>query len=218
MAVGLIAADSKPAMVVQSVQTEDVNAYVAALAKMNARIKTVAGIDTLRHTWVGDQAGESSHGIFVVSSFESAAAAASVTDKIEQDIEIKALREQLKSIRKLGPSWLYKALRNDGIYPGGAVFNTSINCSDEDAYIKALDDLKTIFDNAGFKDAKLNLYRIVAGRSESTHLVVISLPSKVRVGELMDAIVDKPIMKDWNVAAAKIRTTVRNGTYYEITK
>ncbi|HET7537540.1 MAG TPA: hypothetical protein VFJ90_13865 [Candidatus Didemnitutus sp.] len=218
MAVGLIAADTKPAMVVQVVETDQVDAYVDALAKINARIKAVAGVDTLRHTWVGDQAGESSHGVFVVSSYESAAAAAALTTKMNQDAELPGMVAALKSIRKLGPSFLYKAVRFEGLYPGGAVFNTSINCTDEDAYVKALDGLKAIFDTNGFKDAKVNLYRIVAGRSESTHLVVICLPNTVRVAELLDAISDKMIIKDWQAAAAKIRTTIRNGTYHEITK
>jgi hypothetical protein len=218
MTVGSLFADTKPAMVVQAVTTDDVDAYVAALTKINAAVKAKTGIEKLRHTWQGDFAGENSHGIFVVSSFASASAVAEVADKMKDDPDTKALLAQLKGMRKLGPSWLYKSIRNEGMYEGGAVFNTSIVSTDEDAYAKALDGLKAIFDANGFKDAKVNLWRVVAGRSESTHLVVISLPSSVRVGELLDTITDKALLKDWNVTAAKIRTTIRNGTYHEITK
>ena len=218
MTVGSLFADTKPAFVVQVVSTDDADAYATALIKLNAAIKAKTGVEKLRHTWVGDLAGENSHGIFVVSAYESAAATAQIADKLNGDPDHSALQAQLKTMRKLGPSWLYKGVRNEGLYEGGAVFNTSITCTDEDAYAKALDGLKAIFDANGFKDAKVNLWRIIAGRKDSTHLVVISLASSTRVGELLDAISDKALLKEWNVGAAKIRTTVQNGTYHEITK
>lgn len=218
MAVGSLFADTKPALVVQVVTTEDQDAYVAAITKINGLIKDKSGLERLRHVWIGDFAGDNSHGVFVVSQFASAAAAAQLKEKLKDDADIKAILAQLKSTRHLGPSYLYKGVRNDGVYDGGAIFNTSIVCSDEDAYVKALDSLKAIFDANGFKDARLNLWRITAGRTTSTHLVVIAFPSEIRVAELLDALADKALLKDWYVSAAKIRTTVHNGTYHEITK
>lgn len=211
-------ADTKPALVVQVVSTEDSDGYVAAITKINAVVKAKTGIERLRHVWVGDFAGDNAHGIFVVSEFASAAATAQVADKLKDDADLKPLLAQLKGMRHLGPSFLYKAIRHEGGYEGGAVFNTSLVCTDEDAYVKALDELKAIFDANGFKDAKVNLWRLVAGRSTTTHLVVIALPSAARVGELLDSITDQALLKEWNVGAAKIRTTVHNGTYHEITK
>ena len=153
-----------------------------------------------------------------MSTYDSAAAGAAVKTKINQDAEMNALLKKLDEIRKLGPAYLFKAIRWEGLYPGGAVFNTDISTTDEAAYMKALDGLKAIFDARGFKDAKLNLLRVASGRENSTHLVVICFPNETRVAELIDTITDTDAMKDWNVAAAKIRTTVHNGTYHEITK
>ena len=218
MAVGSLFADTKPAMVVQVVSTEDSAAYVAMIAKINTVIKAKTGVERLRHVWTGDFAGDNSHGVFIVSQFASAAAEVQLQEKLKDDPELKVLLDQLKGMRHLGASYLYKSVRNEGGYEGGAVFNTSIVCTDEDAYVKALDGLKAIFDANGFKDARVNLWRIVSGRTTSTHLVVISLPSQTRVGELLDALSDQALLKDWNVGAAKIRTTVHNGSYHEITK
>jgi uncharacterized protein YbaA (DUF1428 family) len=218
MAVGSLKADTKPAMVVQVVTTDDPEAYSTALAKANTLIKAKAGFDRLRHVWVGDLAGENANVVFAVSQFPSAAAVEQLNAKLKDDPEIKAFLADLKAIRHLGPAFLYKAVRYEGTYEGGAVFNTSIACTDEDAYVKALDGLKAIFEANGFKDARVNLWRLAAGRTTSTHLVVIALPTRVRVGELLDAISDQGLLKEWNVEAAKIRTTVRNGTYHEITK
>ncbi len=218
MTFGSLFADTKPALVVQVVTTQDQDAYVAAISKINALVKDKTGLERIRHVWVGDFAGDNSHGIFVVSQFASAAAEAQFTAKLKDDAEIKGVMAQLKSMRHLGPSYLYKGVRNDGMYDGGAVFNTSIVCTDEDAYVKALDGLKAIFDANGFKDSKINLWRIAGGRTTATHLVVIAFPSETRVAELIDAINDKALLKEWNVGAAKIRTTVYNGTYHEITK
>ena len=218
MAVGSLLADATPALVVQKVDAKDTEAYVAMITKINALVKARLGIEHYRHVWEGDFAGENSHGIFVVTSFPSVAAAYQSADKLKNYPEMDELLKQLKDMRHLGSSVLYKAVRNDGVYEGGAVYNTNISCSDEAAYLKALDGLKAIMDANGFKDVKVNLYRVVAGRSTSTHLVVISLPTEMRVGELLDAIVDQALLKDWNEMAAKIRTVVGNGTYHEITK
>jgi len=218
MAVGTLLADTKPALVVQVVQTDDSDAYVDAITKVNALVKARTGIERLRHVWMGDFAGDDSHGIFVVSEFPSAAAIYTTQDKLKDYPEMDALLTRLKGLRHLGASYLYKAVRYDGSYEGGAVFNTTIKCSDEAAYLKALDGLKAILVANGFKDAKVNLWRMVSGRTESTHLVVIALPTDARVGELWDSLTDKELLADWYVAAAKLRTSLHNGSYREITK
>jgi uncharacterized protein (DUF1330 family) len=218
MAVGTLLADTAPAFVVQVVQTDDSDAYVQAITKVNALVKARTGIEKLRHVWMGDFAGENSHGIFVVSEFPSAAAVYTTQDKLKDYPEMDALLARLKGLRHLGSSYIYKAVRYEGNYEGGAVFNTSIKCTDEAAYLKALDGLKAILVANGFKDAKVNLWRIASGMTESTHLVVIAFPSQTRVGELWDSLTDKNLLADWYVGAAKVRTSLQNGSYNEITK
>jgi hypothetical protein len=218
LAVGSLLADPVPVLTVQQVDAKDTEAYVAMIAKINALVKARIGVEHYRHVWEGDFAGDSSHAVFVVTSYPSAADIYRIGDKLKNYPEMDVLLEQLKDTRHLGPSELYKAVRNDGVYEGGAVFNTSVAVTDEDAYLKALDELKAIFDANGFKDSKINLYREISGRTSSTHLVVIALPSQARVAELLDALSDKALLKDWYVTAAKVRTSLANGTYHEITK
>jgi hypothetical protein len=148
---------ANPVMVVQAIQTEKTDEYLALLAKANLQIESVTGLKQLRHAWTGDFAGQDAHGLVVVSAM----------------------------IRKRGPQYLMKAQRWEGLYEGGAVFNTSVNVTDEAAYLKALDGLKAIFDANGFKDAKLNLLRVAAGREDATHIVVICFPNQMRVAELI---------------------------------
>jgi len=138
MAVGSLLAEPKTAMVVQVVSTEDSEGYNTKITAINAMIKAKTSYERLRRVWVGDLAGENSQGVFVVSVFPSAAAAGQFQDKLKDDAEVKAMIAELKSIRKLGPTYLYKAVRTDGMYDGGAVFNTSINCSDEDGYAQCV--------------------------------------------------------------------------------
>jgi hypothetical protein len=216
--VGSLFAESQPAMVVQVVTTENVDAYATKLVKANELVKAKAGYEKLRHLWVGDLAGENTQNVYVVSVYPSAAAANALQEKLNGDAEVDAFLAELKPIRQLGAAYLYKGVHLEGVYDGGAVFNTSINCTDEAAYVKALGDLRKIFDTAGFKDAHMSLWRAAAGRTTATHLVVISLPTQTRLGEMIDAINDTPMMREWNAAAAKIRTTVQNGSYHEITK
>jgi hypothetical protein len=218
MAAGSLLAEPAPALVVQEVDAQDTDAYVAMIAKINALVKARTGIEHYRHVWEGDFAGDNAHRLFVVSSYSSAADIYQLGDKLKNYPEMDVLLAQLKGTRHLGSEVLYKAARSDGVYEGGAVYNTSVICTDEAAYLKLLDDLKGIYDANGFKDAKINLYRVAAGRTKATHLVVISLPSELRVAQLLDATPDKALLKDWSGLAAKVRTVIANGTYHEITK
>jgi hypothetical protein len=225
MAAGSLFADAAPAapaanpvLVVQEVQTKNTDAYVAMIAKINALVKARIGVDTYRHVWEGDFAGSSSHALFVVSAFASAAELYQDQAKLKNYPEMDVLLAQLQDQRHLGASVLYKGIRNEGVYDGGVVYNTGVTCGNEPAYLKALDGLKAIIDASGFKDAKLNLYRAIAGREKETHLVVIAFPTPVRLGEFLDAIHDKGLLVQWNADAAQIRTVVANGTYHEITK
>ena len=218
MAAAMLRADPSPAMVVQVVRTNSTDAYVAAIAKINGLVKARTGIEKYRHVWEGDFAGENSHVLFVVTEYPSAAAIYQTADKLKDYPQVDTILAELKDLRHLGPSYAFKAVRYEGSYEGGAVFNTNVAVTDEPAYLKALDGLKAILDANGFKDAKVNLWRVVSGRTQSTHLVVIAFPTQLRVGELWDAISDKGILNDWNAGAAKIRTSLSNGSYHEITK
>lgn len=213
-----VRADTKPTMVVQVVQTEDGDAYAALLAQANTLVKARAGIDKLRHLWIGYYAGPNTRAYVVVSEFPSAAAIANLAEKMKNYPEMDVVMGKFKTVRKLGNSYLYKAVRYEGGYDGGAVFNTSLKVTDEAGYLKALDGLRAILDANGFKDAKLNLWRIISGRTESTHLVVIALPSQLRVDELLDTINDNNLLAEWNVGASKFRTSLSNATWHEITK
>lgn len=218
MAVSTLLADANPVLVVQEVGAKDTEAYVAMIAKINALVKARIGVEHFRHVWEGDFAGANSHALFVVSTFASAAEMYQDQDKLKNYPEMDVLLAQLKDQRHLGPSELYKGIRNEGVYEGGAVLDTDIALTDEPAYLKALDGLRAILDANNFKDVKINLYRGIAGREKATHLVVISVASGVRLGELLDAIHDKGILNEWNAEAAKIRASLSNGTYHEITK
>jgi len=218
LGVGSSFAEPKPVIELQVVDTNNADAYVALMTKASALSKARAGVDVLRRVWVADVAGENSHKLLVVTEFPSLAAEYQLQKEAKNYPETAPLSEQLKEIRRLGPSCLCRAVRTDGLYPGGACFAISVNCGNEEAYVTALNGAKLIFDANGFKDVRLNLWRIVAGGTTATHVLVFSLNSQVRLGEFIDNIWDNVLLKDWFVEAAKIRTVVQTGIYHEISK
>lgn len=218
LGVGPSFADPKPVIELQVVETNNADAYVALMAKASELSKVRAGADIVRRVWVADVAGENSHKLLAVTVFPSLANEYQLQQEAKSYPEMNPLLEQLKEIRRLGPSFLCKAVRADGLYAGGAFFTVSMNCGNEESYVKALDDAKLIFEANGFKDVRMNLWRFVAGGTTATHLLVFSLPSQVRLGEFIDTIYDKALLKDWLIAAAKVRTVVQTGIYHEISK
>src|SRR6185369_3960432 len=109
-------------------------------------------------------------------------------------------------------------VRFDGSHPKNSVYTTIATLQDEAAYLAALNQLRSIFDQGGFKDAKINVYRVIAGRTNHTHRISIGLPSQERLAALLDFTATDSKAGEWIAAQAKNRTVVANMTAQEITK
>jgi hypothetical protein len=112
---------------------------------------------------------------------------------------------------------MLKAVRFDGGYPGEWLFITDVLVKDEAAYAKSIDELRGLLDGHGLKDAKINVFRVVAGRSNHTHEVVISTPAHERVAALIDA-TGEPWFGEWAAGVTANRTVVSNAVLHEISK
>jgi len=110
-----------------------------------------------------------------------------------------------------------KAVRFDGGYPAEWLFITDVQVKDEAAYAKSIDELRGLFDSHGLKDAKINVFRVVAGRSSHSHEVVISCPTHERVAAVVDGTME-PWFGEWAAGVADNRTVVSNGIFHEISK
>ena len=217
----LQAADSKPTtrvIAIQEVETDDATGYAAWLAKSNDVIKAKLGIDNFYHVFVTSYDGRRSGTVRSVTAAESAAAFAKISAALQDDPALRDIRDHVRGIRKLGSRVLYFAARYDGTYPGSYVFTTLATVSDEAGYLKALDGLRAMFDANGFQDAKINAFRVMAGRTSHTHRVSISLPSNERLAAFLDFAATSASMAEWQAGAAKVRTVVSNFTAHDITK
>ena len=105
---------------------------------------------------------------------------------------------------------------------GGTALNTMkttlVTVTDEPGYVNALNQLRSLFDRAGMQDAKINFYRVLAGRTNHSHRVTINTPSQERLAALLDWVGTDPQMAEWLASSAKFRTVVSNSTAREITK
>jgi hypothetical protein len=72
----------------------------------------------------------------------------------------------IAAIPKIGPSIVLQAVHAEGVYDGEWLLVTDAQVKDEAAHMKALGDLRALFDSHGLKDIRINAYRVVAGRSD----------------------------------------------------
>jgi hypothetical protein len=215
------AADSKTiarVISVQDVETDDPTGYNTWIGKMNEVAKAKLGIDNVYHVFVSTFDGERTASVRTVVSAESVAALTKIAAALENDPAIEENRAHLRGIRKFGARVLYQAVRFDGLTKNSYLFNTLAVVSDEAGYLKALDGLRTILDNGGFQDAKINAYRVLAGRSNHTHRIGISSPNPERFAALLDFLATDSQTAEWLASTAKYRTVVSNSTIHEITK
>jgi hypothetical protein len=206
-----------PVIFVQAVTTEDPSGYATWVAKANEDFKAAGGPDRYTHVYQGVVAGEESGMVFAVRVADSAVAIAKNAEAIMKMPERHEIGDHLAAIRKLGPSFMLQAVYSEGGYEGEWLFITDSQVKDEAAYVKALGELRGLFDGHGLKDIKINVYRVIAGRSNHSHEVVISAPTEERNAAVLDSM-SAPWMRDWLAGLANMRTVVANGIYHEISK
>ena len=222
LAAGLLqAADSKPVarvMVTSDIETDDPASYAAWQSQENAIIKAKLGIETHFHVFVTAFDGVKSGTVRGVYTAESMAALAKINAFVASDPALREIGERFRAIRKFGPRVLSQGIRFDGTYPGSYVYTTTMRVTDEAAYLKALDGLRALFDAKGFLDAKINAYRVLAGRTNYSHRVSIGVPTNDRLAALLDLLGTDAQLSVWLADVAKYRTVVTSTTAHDITK
>lgn len=204
-----------PVITIQEVETDSPEDYAMWIAKSNKAIYDNFHLENYTKVFVGQAAGEDSGKVFAVQTAESFSKFAENAQAFEKDPALLKLRSGMNQVRSLGQQTQLRAVRWDGRASSSAVYNTRAVVSDETAYLKALDGLRSLFDSHDLTDVKINCYRVVAGRTDYTHLISLNCSSPERRAALMDAI-NEPWAQDWIASAAKHRTVVSNGTYREL--
>lgn len=215
------AADSKPVARVMSIvdiETDDPAGYAAWLAKTNDVAKAQLGIDNYLRVYQSVFDGKGTSRVRAVTSAATVADLMKNAAVIEGDPEARENRDRLRAIRKQGPRVLYQAIRYDGPVKNSWTYTTLANVTDEAGYLKALDQLRSIFDGIGMKDAKISAYRVLAGRTDHTHRITISAASAEQIAKSLDLAATHPQLAEWLANAAKYRTVVANIMSREITK
>ena len=216
------AADSRTVarvIAVQVVETDDPGGYATWAAETNEFAKAKFGIDTYCHVFISTFDGAKTNRVLSVLAADSVAALMKNATAVEDDPALERSRDHLHSRNfKFDARVLYQGLRYDGTYKGAWSFVTLASVSDEDGYLKALDQLRALYDSHGFQDAKINAYRVLVGRKDHSHRVTVVLPSAERLAAYLDFVSVDPQVADWIRSAAKCRTVVSNYTSREITK
>lgn len=215
-------AESKPVarvIAVLDIETDDPGAYATWIKHYNEAAKAKLNIDPYLRVYQSGFDGRTTGRVRTVSSAASVAELMKNSQLLENDPAILENQTHLRAIRQIGARVLYQALRFDGPSPKGANnYNTLAVIPDEAAYLAAIVELREIFDAVGLKDAKIGVYRVLAGRTDHTHRITISTPSRDHLGAFLDLAASNPQLVAWLASTAKLRTVVANSTSREITK
>ncbi len=215
------AADMKPiprVISIVDIETDDPKGYAAWIAQYNVAAKAKLGIDNYLRVYQSTFDGRQSGMVRAVAAGKSVAELVKNSEALENDLAIVQNRDHLRTIRKIGARVLYQAVRYDGSDPGGSLYSTLAVVNDEAGYLQALDKLRAVLDSNGFKDAKINAYRVLAGRTDHSHRINVGVPSAERLGAMLDLIANNAAVAEWLAASAKFRTVVSNATVRDITK
>jgi hypothetical protein len=76
--------------------------------------------------------------------------------------------------------------------------------------------LRTLFDDHKFADVRINVFRVISGRSNYTHLISFNVSSEIRLAALLDAIASEEWAGEWFANSSSFHSVVDNGTFHEI--
>jgi hypothetical protein len=206
-----------PAIYISEVETNSPEDYAVWVAQGNKAIYDKIHVENYTKVFVGQAAGEDSGKVYAVQTADSFAKLQDNGALFESDPAIQKIQTQMAQVRKLGNRTALKAVRFEGRNATSFNFNTKAVLSDEGAYLKALDGLRSLYDAHGLKDVKINCYRVSAGKSDYTHLISLNCPTAESRAAMMDAM-SEPWGQEWIASVGKIRTVVRNGMYKEVTR
>ena len=181
-------------------------------------MKAKLGIDTYQHVYVSNFDGAKTASVRLVTVADSASTLVKNNAVLTGNVDIVNIANRLRTISKQGARVLSQCVRFDGSYPGSYVYSTLLTTTDEAGYLKSLDGLRAIYDAKGFKDAKINAYRVLAGRTNYTHRVSIAVPTNERLAAMLDFLASDSDLKAWLADAAKYRTVLSNTTAHDLSK
>jgi hypothetical protein len=217
----LLAADATPInRVIASleIETDDPTGYAHWIAEGNKIAKEKIGVDkyqqVLQAVYEGDKGNKR---LWVVRSAESVAQLTKQSAALANDPARLKLYDHFNLIRKSHGMVLYQGLRYERTTPNGHSLVTRMNVSDEAAYVAAAEELRALYDKAGFKDVTLSIYRVIAGRTGFSHVAVLTASSAERLAEFMDAAQRDTAVREWLAKSGKFRTVVSNLTHKNIT-
>lgn len=217
----LVGADATPInRVIASleIETEDPTGYAHWIAEGNKAAKEKLGVDRYQQVLQAVYDGEkTATRLWVVRSAESFAQLTKYSAALADDPLRQRNLDHMRLIRSTHGMVLYQGLRYEKGVPNGHALITRMVVTDEAAYVTGAQELRAIYDKAGFKDVTMSIYRVVAGRTTFTHLTSLTAPSAERLAEFLDAIQRNPEARDWLNRAAKFRTVVSNVTHKNIT-
>lgn len=206
-----------PAIRIEHVQLADAAAYVSAVTEINVAMKTRHGVPLFLRIYAGDVTGESPAPFFVLSPAGSFVQLQQNTDAFAADVALAESRARMLAAGSPVARSLLKCVRFDGTHAPGWLFNTDAVVVDEAGFLGAVAELRARFDELDLVDARLNVFRIIAGRTEATHLFSINTPSADRLALVLDVLADNPAVRRWAEDAVRWHTVVRNATFHELT-
>lgn len=177
-----------PALSVEPLKISDAAAYGTLVEEINAAMKTEYGVplflrayESTSMTGRGDRAFSLSPSVSFEALLENHA-------RFEDNEKFSELRGRLDILSDSSGRVFLKAVRFDGTNSPGWLLNYLVRADDEEALLLGI---ASELQGLGLEEKgspMLNVFRVVAGQSQFTHLVSLNFASSIALGAGMDAI------------------------------
>lgn len=178
-----------PAIAIEETRPADPKSYVALVGQVNDAMRTRHRVPLFLRSYEATSHTGGTPATFVLSPAGSFEALLANGRTFATDPELADLREQLSQAGRSGPSIYLKAVRFDGTSSPGWLFNTRVKTNDEPTLLARIAALATLLTAPEHPAPRINVFRVVAGRTDFTHLVSVNTASSEELAMRLDAIV-----------------------------
>lgn len=201
----LRAADANlPALMIEQITTDDPRAMIEALKQINAGMNSAAGVPQFLRLYQTQSLGNLETSGFLLSPAGDFTALLENNRRFIVDPKLARARSELDATTHLGAPVFLKAVRFDGTNTPGWLNNYLIRTDNEDRLLQSVANLHNIAQGSGGQ-VLVNVFRVVAGETDYTHLVSFNVANREALGSLMNVMVDhRPRSPDFTVIANQL--------------
>ncbi len=199
-----------PVLFVAEVRVQEFDRFAQALSTIDAVMRSTHNTSPFYRAYVQHGLETTSASGFLLSPAATFAQAFANLRVFNSEPALADSRSELAKVVEFATTTYLKAVRFDGTNTPGWLNNLLVDATNEDVLLQAVEELTSMLESESGRPM-INVFRVVAGSNDFTHLVSINAASETGLAVLLETLASlSPPLSNAGISV------VRNALYFEL--